>query len=110
MQVANGYRPPIPGWVPASVAAVIQACWEDDPDVRPTAGAVVEMLQAIVASGEDGKRVGVGTLHNALRTAPSAIGCHHLRPSIRLPARPPCVQGMRLRASALLPPVAAAAR
>ena len=67
VQVANGYRPPIPDWVPASVSAAIQACWEGDSHVRPNVSAVVEMLQAIVDSGEGAWwwRRGVGKISRA---------------------------------------------
>lgn len=51
-QVADGYRPPLPAGLPAALADVINACWKGDPDLRPTARQVVQMLQAVRDSGE----------------------------------------------------------
>ena len=53
-QVADGYRPPILPGLPTSVVAAIEACWKNDPDLRPNARGVVEMLQAIRDSGDVG--------------------------------------------------------
>jgi hypothetical protein len=50
-QVANGYRPPLPPHLPAPVAAVITACWKNDPELRPAARAVVEALERVQESG-----------------------------------------------------------
>ena len=53
-QVADGYRPPILPNLPDEIKAAIESCWKNDPDLRPTARAVVEMLQAVQASGAVG--------------------------------------------------------
>lgn len=45
-QVASGARLPIPGYVPKSIAGLIQRCWEQDPNMRISASqAVVELKQ-----------------------------------------------------------------
>ncbi len=51
VQVAGGWRPPLPPLVPAAVAGVIKACWKGEPCLRASAGAVVRMLQGIEESG-----------------------------------------------------------
>lgn len=51
-KVADGYRPPMLATVPPSVQDAINACWKGSAQLRPTARAVVEMLEAIEASGE----------------------------------------------------------
>jgi hypothetical protein len=60
MQVADGYRPPLPAGLPAGLAVAINACWKGDTDLRPTARQVVQMLQAIRDSGGWGR-------HHAVR-------------------------------------------
>lgn len=37
--------------LPASVKQAIEACWKDCPDLRPTAGQLVNMLRKIQESG-----------------------------------------------------------
>ena len=92
LQVAQGYRPPLPDSLPPSVAAVIEACWKGDPDLRPTAGKVVEMLQAIQASGGRAwkgrhQRPWLGEASTAVGARPSGRASPHLRSGI--PAAPP---------------------
>ena len=36
VKVANGYRMPIPRRSPPLVAKIMKACWQEDPDERPT--------------------------------------------------------------------------
>lgn len=44
--VLAGKRPPIPANVPEEVRRLIQACWAEDPDARPSFKDVVQALEA----------------------------------------------------------------
>ena len=48
--VISGKRLPVPRDMPASYAAIMQACWAHDPARRPTFAQVVEMLQEALDS------------------------------------------------------------
>lgn len=47
-QVANGYRPPIPEEWPDSVADLVEDCWCQEPDLRPSMKEVAERLKDIL--------------------------------------------------------------
>lgn len=46
-QVFNGVRPAMPDNLPAPYKALIQACWQRDPEQRPSFAAVHEKLAAM---------------------------------------------------------------
>jgi len=41
----KGLRPPIASEIPAEWAALIQRCWDDDPERRPTFGDIQDALE-----------------------------------------------------------------
>ncbi len=51
LQVADGYRPPMPAGLPPALAELICSCWKGDPSLRPDAGEVVAQLKGIAKSG-----------------------------------------------------------
>lgn len=73
-QVADGYRPPMLATVPPSVQDAINACWKGSAQLRPTARAVVEMLEAIEASGGCGRCAGAKRRAFSARS-PWLAGC-----------------------------------
>jgi hypothetical protein len=47
LQMAYGYRPTISKDIPQVIADLIEDCWEDNPDDRPTAAKVAQTLAAV---------------------------------------------------------------
>lgn len=46
----EGYRPTIPPTVPSAIAALMQACWHDDPARRPAFKEIISTLQGVQSS------------------------------------------------------------
>ena len=54
MQVAHGYRRPLPKSLGPETQALISECWAQEPHNRPSMTQVLERLQDIEASGGPG--------------------------------------------------------
>ena len=53
MQVANGYRRPIPAMWPSSLRTLIEMCWAAQPDRRPGMKLVVRTLTDLQKQPDD---------------------------------------------------------
>ena len=47
-KVFNGYRPPLPDGMPASMQKLMQACWSHSPAERPSFRFIVRALQRLI--------------------------------------------------------------
>jgi hypothetical protein len=68
-KVAEGYRPKRPKTFPADVWEVVEACWAQQPGMRPTSEQLVERLRQILAAAERQKG---GRSHKQRAAAPAA--------------------------------------
>jgi hypothetical protein len=50
-RVAGGFRPPPAGRIPPLVWALVQECWHQEPQLRPSMHQVVAALQGIILGG-----------------------------------------------------------
>ncbi|ELR21039.1 protein kinase domain containing protein [Acanthamoeba castellanii str. Neff] len=55
--VCSGVRPKIPASCPPRLAALMQACWDNDPSVRPTFQKIVDELNVILIPDEGAREV-----------------------------------------------------
>ena len=56
----RGLRPPVPPGTQPALAAIMVACWQAGPEVRPDFSALVAQLEALVAHGDGGGDGGAG--------------------------------------------------
>eukprot|EP01026_Neomeris_dumetosa_P030449 TRINITY_DN2436_c0_g1_i13.p1 TRINITY_DN2436_c0_g1~~TRINITY_DN2436_c0_g1_i13.p1 ORF type:complete len:402 (+),score=56.92 TRINITY_DN2436_c0_g1_i13:803-2008(+) len=56
-QVVKGGREDIPSEWPPQLAKIVKKCWEQDPEKRPTAVELYNMVQDIISGGEEGQGV-----------------------------------------------------
>jgi hypothetical protein len=71
-KVAEGYRPSRPKSFPVEVWQLVDACWAQQPGVRPSSGQVVERLQQILAGVDRGTGSGSQKARGAARAASTA--------------------------------------
>lgn len=76
--VKEGLRPAIPDYVPEQVASLIQQCWAEDEEVRPTFDVLVTSLTEISKANlepelptEDIESASEGSRHNSVSVEPS---------------------------------------
>ena len=55
-RVALGFRPPVSCRVPPALWELVQACWQQDPALRPSMFEVMEALHAMVPQAQEHMR------------------------------------------------------
>ena len=55
--LTRGMRPPVPPHCPSQYAALMQACWDQEPENRPPFSFIVEKLNAMLAEEKKKPRV-----------------------------------------------------